>query len=260
MASFIDSVRTVMGSKNVFFKLLIVSALMSYPLFQVVSQPFKGWGDIWTIVSIVTMIFYVGYLMIASSNLINEETILFPGFLNPFKIFAAGLGGIVAILPMFALMNYAGFSLYDITVQKGMPVQASITIVIIAELLLLGILAVQMMLFANKFNPLHAYNIVKILKSFSDFAVKGIILIIGLAIIAGIVMGPLGYLTYMMFGQGLIFFMVLGLFLTFLLAFATNYWAQLFMENLVLCRKVEYEDDASNILDRDLMIDKDKKF
>lgn len=259
MASFFDSVRTVMGCNKVAFKFMLVSAILSYPLYEVLSGPFKGWGDIWTIVSIVASIFYLGYIMIASSNLINEQAELFIGFLNPFKILAAGLGGIIAVLPISIGMYYAGVSLYSLLAARALPVQAISITIFFVEVILLGVLAVQMMLYANKYNPLSAYNVMHILKNFPDFAIKSIPAVFGVVLLGAIATGAVLVPVYKMFGPGYIFFMLIIFFITFLFAFLTNFYAQLALEVIVLTRKVEYDEGAGSILDEKLKTKDTKK-
>lgn len=259
MASFFDSVRTVMGCKRVAFKFIFISAILSYPLYQVLSGPFKGWGDMWTILTVIATIFYLGYIMIASSNLINEEAELFIGFLNPFKILAAGLGGIIAVLPVSVGMYYAGISLYSAMVERALPVTAISVTVFFVEVLLLGVLAVQMMLFAYKYNPLSAYNVLHIVKNFPDFALKSVPAIFGDVLLGAVAAGSILIPVYKIFGSGYIFFMLIVLLITFLFAFLTNFYAQLALENIVLTRKVEYDEGAGDVLDQSLLTKKDNK-
>lgn len=255
MASFVDSVRTVMGSRSAAFKMLLISALFSYPLFRVVSQPFQGWTNIWTIASIVMAVFYIGYIICAASNLINERKILLPWIGNPAKILLAGVSGILTLVPIIAGMYYGGYALYDLLLQKGLEINVVITLVVVAEFMLFGIFAVQLCMFANRYNPLDSFHLLKILKTFPEFSFRTLYLIIGILCLL-LVMIPIGYLTYIMFGQDVIFFMVCVYLLTIILIFATQYYAQIYMENIVLYRKVDYEDDAGKILDKDLLMDK----
>ena len=67
-------------------------------------------------------------------------------------------------------------------------------------------------------------------------------------------MGPLGYLAYMMFGPGLVCFMVIMFFVFVLLMFTVCFYAQLFMENLVLYRRVEYDDTSESVRDASLLL------
>lgn len=259
MASFIDSVRTVMSCKRVVFKTGLVSAILSYPLYQVLSEPFKGWGDMWTIASIVAAIFYLGYIIISSSNLINERTELFISFLNPFKIFAVGLGGIFVVLPVSIGMYYAGVSLYSALAERALPMQAMVITIFFVEVILLGILAVQTMLYADKYNPLAGYNILNILKNFPDFAIKSISAIFGVVLLAAVATGVILIPAYKIFGPGLVFFMLIVFFVTILLAFLMNFYAQLTLEIIVLTRKVEYDEGADSILDEKLITQDYKK-
>ena len=256
MASVIDVIRTVFGCKHSALKMITLSGILSYPLYQICTN-FQGWFDLWSIVTYCVLIFYFGYIFLASYNLINEEEILLPGFLNPFKIFFVGIGSIFALVPMIALMVYVGYCLYAIFLQKEFPMALTITGVVVAEFILLGILAVQMTLYSTKFNPLHSYNIVKIFKTSPDFSLKSILLFIVLAIFSAFVLYPLGYLTFKMFGNGFVLFFVSILCITMILLFITQYYSQMAIESIVLGKKDEYET-AGSIMDKELLIDNDK--
>lgn len=259
MASFLDSVRTVCCCKNVMLKFMFISAILSYPLYQVLSGPFKGWGDIWSIISIFAAIFYLGYIINASSNLINERNELFVGFLNPFKIFAAGFGGIIVLLPVSVGMYYAGISLYSALIERALPVQAVVLTVFFVEVVLLGVLAVQMMLYAHKYNPISGYNILEILKTFPDFSIKSISAIFGVVFWGAIATGVFLIPVYKIFPEsGFLLFILIVFFLTYILAFLTNFYAQIALEKIVLARKIEYDEGADSILDEKL-ISKDNK-
>ena len=199
-------------------------------------------------------------MLLASHNLINEKVILLPGFFNPFKIFFVGLGGILAMGPMIALMGYVGYCLNLIFTQKQFSLALNITGVVVAELIMLGILMAQMTLYTTKLNPLHAYNLIKILKSFSEFVFKSILLFIVLLLVTAIIFFPLSYLSCLMFGlDSFIAFYVVIFFITCLIAFAINFYSQIAMESLVLnAVKVDYTDDAGSDLDKTLLVDNDK--
>ena len=271
MASAIESIRTVFGAKNSFLKLMFVAALIAFPLNQAginLATPlnesflagFSGWTSVWSIVTCCTLVFYFGFMLLSSHNLINEKEILIPGFFNPFKIFFVGLGGILAIGPMMALMGYVGYCLNLIFTQKQFSLALNITGVVITELILLGVLMSQMTLYTSKLNPLHSYNIVKVFKSFTEFIFKSILLLIVLTLFGGIVFFPLAYLSCMMFGQeSFLAFYVTIFFITFLLAFAVNFYSQIAMESIVLnVVKIDYTDDAGSDMDRGLLVDNDK--
>lgn len=261
MASVIDAFRTVLGTRHSFLKIATLSVIVSYPVYQVLMN-LGDWFSTWAIVAYALLVFYFGYLFVAAHNLINEEDILLPGFLNPFKIFFVGVGSLFALVPMAALMSYVGYCLYMIGVNKGLPMSGTITLVSIVELILWGFLAVQMTLYVNKYNPLHSYKLISLFKTFCSFVGKTIPLFLMLAIISAVVFYPFGYLAHMMFygnGYEYIFVLVVIFFVTLSLLIITQYYSQMFMENMVLCRKVEYEDDAGKIMDQELLMDKDDR-
>ncbi|MBQ2645506.1 hypothetical protein IJG14_08065 [bacterium] len=258
MASIIDTVRTVMGSKNALIKLIFVSALLSYPFYKIVVQ-FDGWLSLWAFINYFVWIFSFGYIIVTSNNLINEKNILLPNFLNPFKIFFAGVGSILVLAPISAGMFYGGVFLNELLTKYQIPKAASITTLILVEIFLFGVFVVQMTLYSTKLNPLHAYNIVKILKTFISFSLKTIPLLLVIALFTGFVLYPCGYLAYKMFGlESYLFILIVTCFIYFLLVIVFQYYSLMAMENLVLVRRVEYEDDAGSIMDKELLIDKDK--
>ena len=258
MASLIDVVRTVFGSKNVAIKLIIVSSLLAYPLFRVVTVPFAGWGDIWVITTLIMAVLYLGFMFVSAANLINEENVIVPGLVNPFKIILYGLGGIVAVGPMIAFMVYAWFMVFEKLTQNGYSEQSIYVSAVAIELILLGFLAAQISLFAGSGNPLQAYNIAKIRKCFADFTTKSFILILSLAVFGGVVVFPLGFLTQMMFGMGLVFFMVAFFFFTVMLMLAFQFYATCFMENVAFSKQLVHEESAGDILDKKLLLEDDR--
>lgn len=259
MASVIDAFRTVLGARHAMLKIATLSVIASYPIFQVVTN-WGDWTSSWAIVAYAVLLFYFGYIFVASHNLINEEDIVLPGFLNPFKFLFAGIGAVFALVPMIVIAGYVCYCLYMIGVNKGLPLAATITVVSLVGLLFWGFLMVQMTLFTNKYNPLHSYKLISLFKSFSSFVGKTIPLLLMLAIVTAVIFYPFGYLAHMMFYENdyqYVFYLVVIFFVTLSLLIITQYYSQMFMENLVLYRKLDYEDDAGKIMDKQLLLDED---
>jgi hypothetical protein len=261
MASVFDTIRTVFGCKQAILKMGFLSALISYPIYEVLLNTnqitdFK-WNTLWSIVLYVIGLLYIGYLLVSSHNLINEENNVLPWFGNPFKILFVGLGSLFALAPIVALMIYVGICLFNIFTLKGFPIAYCIGGIFVIELLLWGILMIQWALFADKYNPLHSYKLIHILKYFLQFAGTAIPLIILSLIVTGFFFFPCGYLAHKMFGNGYVYTLVIVLFSTFILTVITQHYSQIYMEEVVLTRKVEYEDDAGKIMDKDLLYDQD---
>ncbi len=259
MASVIDTFRTIFGLKHSFLKMATLSAIVSYPVYQVLLNP-TDLTSMWAIIAYVLLLFYFGYIFVASHNLINEENVILPGFFNPFKSLLVGIASLFALAPMIAIMGYVGYCVYMIGVNKSIPLPQTITVVTLVELILWGVLMVQMTLFTDKYNPLHSYKLITILKSFSAFVGKTVPLLFMLALITAVLFYPFGYLAHMMFfenGYQYVFYLVVIFFVTLSLLIITQYYSQLFIENLVLCRKLDYEDDAGKIMDKDLLVDGD---
>ena len=259
MASTIDSIRTVLLSKSSVIKVSVISLIISYPLFQVYTH-FEGWYSLWSIVSYCAIVFYAGYLFLTSHNLVNENDNLLPAFFNPFKIFFVGLGGLLSLIPISALMGYSGYCLYQIFTQAGFSQPVVIALVSLIELILFGVFAVQLTLFAFKFNPFTSFNIVKVLKTFSEFTLRTIGLIITLTFFGGFVLYPIGYVVFLMFGpQSYLLFFYYFFALSFILLSAVVFYSQIAMEDMVLFVKVaKNEETAADILDKSLLIDNDK--
>ena len=211
-----------------------------------------------SIVSYVAIAFALGFIILSCYNFINEKPILLPGFINPFKILFAGIGGVLAIGPMIVLMVYVGYCLEMIFVQKGFPLPATIAGISVAEIILFGFLAVQIIQYSRKLNPLSAYNLIRLFKYFADFALKAVFLIIVLGLISAMTLLPLGFLAFQMFGPGMVFFFVMVLFAVLLILLITLYYAQLYMEIVMMSENIDFTEDTGDIRDKSLLIDQDK--
>lgn len=252
MASFIDSVRTIFTSKYAVFKLITLALIFAYPLYQILMVSFTGWTSPWAISTVVAIIFYFGYLVSVVNNFINERYILLPSFINPFKIFLMGLGSVIALGPITCVMIYVGYCLNIIFVNKGFALPVSITGIVMIELVLFGIFAAQMTLYASNLNPFKAYHVVHVFKLFPDYAFKAIGLTFGLLLFSLVFLTPLGFLTKMMFGTGIVFFCVMVVFLTVLLCMIFQFYAQCYVEMMVVSRAVDYHSDIAMVKDEDM--------
>lgn len=258
MASVGDAIRTLLGSKVWLLKIGIMSGLIVYPVYQMVTH-FEGWTSPFAYLSYAIGIFYLGYIFLISHNLINEKPVILPGFFNPFKILFAGIGAVLSVGPMICLMVYVGYCLNQILPTLGMPANACITTIAFVEMLLLGIVTVQMTLYTTKLNPLYAYNLVKILKTFLDFAFKAIPLFLILALFSAVVLYPISVLTEKMFGSdGLPLYVYFSFCGTFLLIVTVMFYSQLAMENLVLFNIHENDETAADMMDKQLLKDYDE--
>ncbi|MCR5260358.1 MAG: hypothetical protein K6C94_00800 [Candidatus Gastranaerophilales bacterium] len=257
MASVADSIRTLFGAKLWLIKLSIMAALIVYPAYQMIAN-FDGWQSTMAYITYGLGTFYLGYLLLISHNLINEKPIILPGFFNPFKIFFVGLGAIIALGPMVLLMVYVGVCLNQILVNMAMPNYACITTVVFAEMFLLGILTVQMTLYTTKLNPFYAYHLIKILKTFLDFAFKAIPLFVILLLFSGVVLYPIGVLAEKMFSaQSMPFYFYISFCVTFLLIVSVMFYSQLCMENLVLF-DIDDDDTVGDMMDKKLIKENDE--
>jgi len=259
MASVIDAFRTVLGARHSFLKIATISVLVSYPIFQFMPN-LGDWTSTWAMVSYALLLFYFGYIFVAAHNLINEVDVVLPGFLNPFKMLFAGICSVFAMVPMIILATYVCYCIYMIGVNKSFPLPGTITIVVTVAVLFWGLLMAQMTLFVNRFNPFQSYNLVSLYKLFSPCVGKTIPLIFMMALATAVIFYPFGYLAHMMFfdsGYQYVFYLVVIFFATVALLVITQVYAQVFMEHVVLVRKLEYEDDAGKIMDKQLLVDED---
>lgn len=259
MASVIDAFRTILGAKHSVLKISALSLIVSFPVYQVVIN-WGDWTSSWAIVAYALFVFYIGYIVSLAHNMINEHDVLIPGYLNPVKIFFVGIGALMSLVPMVVLMAYVGYCLYMIGMNKAIPMPGLIALLSLVELIFFGFFTLQMVLYANKYNPLHSYKLVTLFKSFSPFVTGTIHLFLLLGLVTAFVFFPFGYLAHLMFvgnGYEYVFCLVIIYFVTLSLLIGTQFYSQMFMEDMVLCRKVEYEDDAGKIMDKDLLIDND---
>lgn len=260
MASVVDTIRTIVGLRFSFVKIALVNLIFSYPLYMMVSQ-FEGWFSLWSCVTYCVGVFFLGYLMLSCHNLIIEDEYVLPSFLNPFKILLAGLGGVVALAPLTALMCFLGFWLNQILSLYSLDFEATVTIVAVIELLMFGFLMIQMTLYTNKLNPLSAFNFIKICRVAGDFVFKITNLLLVLLAFTLLIVYPLGYLAYQIFDiKTYPFFFFISFLLTFVIMIIFLYYAQIAMENILLARKDDFLNDSMTVLDRNLLIDNDKKF
>lgn len=252
MASVIDSVRTVFTSKYAIFKIIFLSLILAYPLYQIAMVKFDGWFSTWSVAFEIALIFYVGYLVSSVNNYINERYILLPSFINPFKILLAGLGSVIAIGPVIMVMFYVGYCLNIIFANKGFPLPVAITGIVMIELILFGIFAAQMTLYASNFNPFRAYNLIQVVKLFPDYALKTIGLTFGLVLFSAVILTPIGFLAQMMFGFNMVFFFVMIFFLTILLSLIFQYFAQCHVDVMVVQRQVDYNSTEVSVKENNL--------
>lgn len=250
MASFVESVRLIVTAKYSMLKHFLISGLLGYSLINALPVMQEGiFLSVWPVVLLLFLIFAIGYFLLSSHNYIEDAEVVFPGFINPFKIFAVGLGGIILTIPITAVMFFSGYYLYNILATNGLELNICIVVVSLLEILLSGIWAVQLMIYAHSFNPLKAYNLIKVFNAFADFSLSFFLVIAFLVVLTGVVFFPLGYLIQLIFGiSSNIYFITFIYFIVLSLAIVFNFMSQKYIENSVLYLKQMYnKDDASDI-------------
>lgn len=255
MASTIDSIRTIITAKHSFLKILILSGLMAYPAYQIAFVKFEGWATLWPILTIFLLLYNIGFIVNTIHNEINDRSILIPGIFNPLQFVAVGIGTIISIAPILALMIYAYFALFQLGTTKGLPDAFTISVVSLVEVILYVMMVAQIMQFAHKLNPLFAYNIVSIFKNFTDILFKSILLIIVYALVAALTVVPIGVIMIQMFGTqsfGFLYYILMVFFL--FLLFTLYFYGQIYMENLVANLEINYDEGVEDIVDKDKRI------
>ena len=181
------------------------------------------------------------------NNEINDNIVLVPGLFNPLKYIAAGLGTIVSILPIAALMGFSYYGLSELGTAKGISSPYTIAVISLVEILLYTILITQILLFAHKFNPLNAFNLVTMSKNFSDILLNTFKLILILCLFSAIFIFPIGIIVFKIFDIYSFGFLYYVLFvITLYLMIILYFYGQIFMENLAANLEVNYDEHVDN--------------
>jgi len=253
MASVLDSIRSVITARFAFFKVLVLSGLLAYPLHQMLFVKFDGWLDLWPILTIVMLLYNIGFILFMVHNEVSDNTILIPGIFNPLKFTAAGLGALLFCAPMVAGMWFLGTYVYDTGMEKGISLPLIITLIVIIAWLFSAALLTQFILFSVKLNPFHAFNIVKVFKNLSTFLTRIISLLFSLLIVS-IVTVSVGILVTKIFDVksfAFLYYVIFILFFYLLIGF--YYFGQIYMENTYSELDVNYDENAGIIIDRDIL-------
>ena len=254
MASGFDSIKTILASKYSFLKVLVLAGCFAYPLYRILFVKFEGWDTLWPILTIVMLVYNIGFILYTIHNEIVDNPILIPGVFNPLQFVAVGLGTIIALGPMTALMGFAGVYLHQTATAKGFPEPFIIGLISLVEFLLLVVFEIQIIMYSHKLNPFQAYNVVRMFKNFSDFLYKNFVLLFYLALLS-IFTVSIGFLLFKMFGLTNFIFVYYIIFaIMFYLLIGLYYFGQIYMENLVANLDIDYDDDAGKILDENKKI------
>ena len=188
----------------------------------------------------------IGYFTESAHNYMRENTILFPNYLNPVKTFLIGVIVLITCLPMIFLMFFIGNCLYQIFISKGFGNSVIITSISFTELVLVGILCSQSNLFALTYNPLKAWNIIKIAKSFPDYSLSTFLFLIVGGLFVGFIAFPISYLIHLIFGSGVVYYSVLAFFTVLVLAIYAQYNAQRVLEIPALFYRKMYTNNEED--------------
>ena len=252
MASVFDSVRTVITSRFAFLKVLLLSGILSYPLYQVLFVKFDGWFSVLPILTIIFLVYNLGFIIEIVHNEVTDSMILIPPLFKPLQFVSEGVGLLLSTAPVIALMGFSGYSLYNIGMMKDMPQPFVITVIVLVELILLAITEIQTIIFAHKFNPFFAYNFVKVFKNMADFLFRTINLIFCM-IIVSVATVSVGILMTKIFSVNSFAFTYYIVFVIFFyLMIGLYYLGQVYMENMYVNLNIDYDDDAGKIVDKDI--------
>lgn len=251
MASVFDSIKTIVTYRFAFMKVLFLSGILAYPMYQIDFLKFNGISLI-HILAIAFLIYNLGFILYTIHNEVTDNTTLIPGVFNPLQFVAIGIGTIVVTAPIIALMGYSGYCLYNIGMMKDLPQPFVITVIVLVELILLAILEIQTVMYAHKLNPFYAFNLVKIFKNLADYLFKTISLIFCMAVVS-IATVAIGILMTKIFDIQSFAFAYYVIFMVFFyLLIALYYLGQVYMENMYTNLDIDYDDDAGKIIDKDI--------
>lgn len=252
MASVIDSIRTIITSRFAFLKVLFLSGILSYPLYQVLFVKFDGWFSLLPILTVIFLIYNLGFLLNIVHNEITDSLVLIPGIFKPLQFMSAGAGALLATAPVMVLMGFSGYSLYSIGMMKDLPQAYVITVIVLVEIILLSILEIQTVIFAHKYNPFLSYNLSKVFKNLADFLFRTINLLFCLIIVsfATVSVGILMTKIFTMSSFAFVYYVVFVLF--FYLMIGLYYFGQIYMENMYVNLNIDYDDDAGKIVDKEI--------
>lgn len=247
MASVIDSIRTVVTTKHSVLKMIFLAGAFAYPAYRIAFVQFDGWLTLWPILTVFFLLYNVGFIACMVHNEINDNVMLVPGLFNPLKYVAAGIGAVISILPMAALIGFAYYGLNQLGTVKGISTAYTIAVIVLVELLLYAALVTQLLMFAQKFNPLNAFNLILMSRNFTDVLINTIKLIFVLCLFSAIFVIPIGIIVYKMFGLyslGLLYYFTFVLILYLMIAL--YFYGQIFMENAAANIEVNYDEFVDN--------------
>lgn len=247
MASVIDSIRTTVGAKHAVMKILVLSGALAYPAYRIAFVSFDGWLTLWPILTFLFLFYITGFIITIVNNEINDNTVLVPGLFNPLKYITAGIGAIISVLPISVLIGFAYYGLSELGTAKAIPMPYTITVISLVEILLYTVLITQILLFAQKFNPLNAFNLVSMSKNFSDILLQTFKLLFMLCLFSAIFVVPIGVIVLKIFDIYSFGFLYYSLFvITLYLMIILYFYGQIFMENMAAKIEVDYDEYVDN--------------
>lgn len=224
MASVIDSFKETFGDKMSFLKLLVftVPIFISYTM---ATNP-KGDYGLATLLFIVTVFLFLGFLIKVTGNAINERDSLLPS-LNPIKLAITATKAIIAIGPVafisYILANYA-CSVINFAQWLDVILETLVWLIVASVVL------TSFLMFAPKERIKDAYKMNLLVQKAGDLIVMLIVMVLQFLVINLPTTGFLAYTLFILFGFGDIFNFFLSFALIFNLAAMGQYLAQVHYE------------------------------
>ncbi|MDD3238083.1 MAG: hypothetical protein PHV37_08320 [Candidatus Gastranaerophilales bacterium] len=241
MASIIDSIKTISGDDHPYYKITILSLLLFFVVELNKTGSLSPTGTL--VLNLVAGFYFIGYLFSIVHNTLSEQHVLMPGFMTPINDILHGALGIVAILPTAFLTYWC--------ITKLMPFLIYIPsvnwiILIITFSVLFSFVMMQALFYARDYKFFNAFNLPLMLKVGGDFIVNSMLLALFLVILSAIILLPLGYVVWLLFGTGIVmnFFITAASF--YLLVISLQYYCQMYFEFVML----EYEEKTKNEVDK----------
>lgn len=229
MASLIDSIKTVVGDSNPFFKLaglsffiFVVDQLVSY---NTVTPVFKN-----VLIAIAALVLF-GFIVETIHNNINENNVIMPGLFNPLGLIVVAIRATLSLLPYIALVYY---SLTWLNSFLTFLPWVNYIILGVVFVVLFSFFVMGLLLFCKNYNTLECLNVLTILKHSGDFIVYNFTLAISIIIFITVVFLPIGFFLKISFGYGFVFDYYVTFAIMFILISMAQYYSQLYSEYIAL--------------------------
>lgn len=226
MASIIDSFRDTFSDNLAFFKFIVFAV----PIYFLYDLFLKGESNtaMFSWLFGILVFFLFGFLIQTTRRVLNEDESVLPP-LNPVKFAVSSVKGLLAVAPIGCISYFLGnllasfiniYSWVDVTLK-------SILWIVMASVPLTAFL-----MFIRRERVVDAYNLQAISDKAADLIVGIIFFIIQLFVANLVTTAFLGYVLYILFGFGPIFYFFASVAIVFNVGATGHYLAQLQYEVL----------------------------